>query len=469
MRPRRQAFAKPAEGFNRRETQHDGISLWPTHFSWNEHPMTAKFSLTITVLTIFILPAALFAANDDETPEPILTSIIAPSSELPLPLYQSLRTKMDALGAALGVKSGEPKVDVSQAALELRAEVRSHEDQLFSALSAPQALQRELAARLMAFASDKKAAMRALCPLVSQDTDKNVRAAAAAALTLLPDAFAVDALLGGLEDAEWIVRANCAKALGPIQDDRAVEPLFALMGGERESQVRINAVTALARIKTGVDAHRLSKMLNDERDERVKLAIVGAIRVLEGETGMPDIPDANQFGERLMKLSDDMVEFERKLRDDRHDTTVQIEGDEIERKIDQLIEDIKKLAQDNPNSPPNDGSGSSSGRNPRPNEGRAGAPKPEGGSEANNSKQMQPAGDSGGTGAKATPSVTGRHERWATLPAKDRDELFQIYRPEVPLKWRRRIEAYFFSVAAEEARQQAEKEKKPEPIAPIQE
>ena len=61
--------------------------------------------------------------------------------------------------------------------------------------------------------------------------------------------------------------------------------------------------------------------------------------------------------------------------------------------------------------------------------------------------QAQPSGP-----ARPTP-VAGFHERWASLPAKEREELLQIYVPEVPLRWRRRVEAYFVSVLAEEARE----------------
>ena len=48
--------------------------------------------------------------------------------------------------------------------------------------------------------------------------------------------------------------------------------------------------------------------------------------------------------------------------------------------------------------------------------------------------------------------VLSAKDNWATLPAAERDELLQVFRPEVPLRWRHRLEAYFVSIAAEEVK-----------------
>lgn len=49
-------------------------------------------------------------------------------------------------------------------------------------------------------------------------------------------------------------------------------------------------------------------------------------------------------------------------------------------------------------------------------------------------------------------TVADKQDAWAKLPPAQRDELLQAFREEVPERWRKRLEAYFTSVAAEEAR-----------------
>lgn len=53
----------------------------------------------------------------------------------------------------------------------------------------------------------------------------------------------------------------------------------------------------------------------------------------------------------------------------------------------------------------------------------------------------------GPTGAA---QVSGSMDSWAKLPAAQRDELLQAFREDVPERWRKRLEAYFLSVNAEE-------------------
>lgn len=48
--------------------------------------------------------------------------------------------------------------------------------------------------------------------------------------------------------------------------------------------------------------------------------------------------------------------------------------------------------------------------------------------------------------------VAGKQDAWAKLPPAQRDELLQAFREEMPERWRKRLEAYFLSIAAEEAK-----------------
>ena len=47
--------------------------------------------------------------------------------------------------------------------------------------------------------------------------------------------------------------------------------------------------------------------------------------------------------------------------------------------------------------------------------------------------------------------VAGKQDAWAKLPAAQREELLQAFREDMPERWKKRLEAYFTSIAAEEA------------------
>jgi len=55
-------------------------------------------------------------------------------------------------------------------------------------------------------------------------------------------------------------------------------------------------------------------------------------------------------------------------------------------------------------------------------------------------------------GSQQAAIVAGKQDSWAKLPAAQRDELLQAFREEMPERWRKRLEAYYLSIAAEEAK-----------------
>ena len=370
---------------------------------------------------------------------------------LPLALYRSLKTKIDA--------AQNPAT--AEMAAALRDEVRAHEPELRAALRAPQSIQRRLAASALCYAAECKQAVEGLCAALRDDEDSAVRAASAAALGCLCDAAAVETLIGALRDESEEVRGSSAAALGLLRDERAVPGLLRLLRTDEKPLLRAQAAMALAQIRTDVREQDLASALAQESDERVKMTIAAAIKALSGEELLLDgIPDPNDYHRKLSALSRDMGDVELKLRDDRHDETVQIDQQDIERKLNDLISELEKTAQ----------ASQSQGLNARERErlerrAALGATQPQGQSTRPGSKPVR---GTGGTGALVPSSVTGRHEKWASLPNKERDELLQVYRPEIPLRWRRRLEAYFLSVAAEEAKallknEQKKQEERPEP------
>lgn len=54
--------------------------------------------------------------------------------------------------------------------------------------------------------------------------------------------------------------------------------------------------------------------------------------------------------------------------------------------------------------------------------------------------------------AKGSAQVAGKSSTWSQLPPASRDEILQSYATEMPPKWRKRLEAYFYSIAVEEAK-----------------
>jgi hypothetical protein len=48
--------------------------------------------------------------------------------------------------------------------------------------------------------------------------------------------------------------------------------------------------------------------------------------------------------------------------------------------------------------------------------------------------------------------VADKTNDWSKLPPAQRDELLQAFREDMPERWKKRLEAYFTSVAAEEAK-----------------
>jgi hypothetical protein len=48
--------------------------------------------------------------------------------------------------------------------------------------------------------------------------------------------------------------------------------------------------------------------------------------------------------------------------------------------------------------------------------------------------------------------VAGKQDAWAKLPPAEREEFLNSFREDIPERWRKRLEAYFLSVAKEEAK-----------------
>lgn len=363
--------------------------------------------------------------------------------EMSLELYQKLKGHFEALyGTRTGLLVQAPSKD--DAEKELRADAAANKDALIAALGSPKTIHRELAARALEYCGDKASAVAALVKNLNSDSDENVRRAMAAALAKMPDANAVDALAKGLGDTSDSVRSSCVIALGNIKDNRASAPLMHVLADDSKPMVRMLAATSLSRINDPATLDGLKKLLDVEKDERVKMAIAGAMRGLMGGNSpqTEGVPTTENAAGELAALAKEMKEVEEKLRSDRHDQAVQVQGGGIEKKLATLIEKLDKAC--------NSGSGSKPGQKEEQQK-QSGSKENNGPKQAGSPMKNSQLGSRVEQGAMNPAMVSGRDATWAKLPPAQRDELLQAFRDEVPERWQSRLKAYFYSIAAEEA------------------
>lgn len=410
------------------------------------------FILAVPVLSVSVVLAA--TDESDETPGPIPVSVspCSPNCNMPLALYRSLREKAlllaDAAPQAPASSTGNAAPQHSPHAVlaQLAGEVREHEAEILEALHSPRTIQRELAARVLSLAADKKPVVTALCAAVVNDSDADVRVTAAFTLGRIGDAAAVEALLTGLKDSSENVRTQCIAALGRIRDERAVTDLMQILRSDLRPLLRLQAAGSLAQIKTGVSESDLAGLLDSEGDERVKMAIASAVRTVTGTKSpeIAEVPDHGDYQKQLSDLSGQMKSVEQKLRDDRFDEVVQVDQNDIDEKLGDMIRELEKMQimrqemrEQTDRKQTSKRRLSMMGEDEITRTPRSSAPRP-----------PSPVANESRVNAGR---VVGR-ENWASLPQAERDELLQVFRPEVPLRWRKRLEAYFVSLAAEEAK-----------------
>jgi HEAT repeat protein len=350
------------------------------------------------------------------------------AEDMPLEVYQSLKAKLAEYHAA---KPG------AQMALVL--EVRSNEAAVFSAATSEKGIQRILAAACLGFAADKKRAVEALVKLL-EDAESDVRQRACESLELQPDAFAVDALIKALaDDKELKVRADAAAALGAIRDDRAIESLSSSLNRDESKHVRAFCAMALGRFANDHPeaVKALTDALDSEKDEMVKNTIANVLRKHLNPEG--EKPEPDESAQKLSELAAQMKELEDKLRGDRHDDAVQADGKEIEDKLASMIADLEKQQNQQQQQKKEQKQKQASKQEKQ---------KGSGGQNPLQGSSLPPEVAAGPMQPPAT--VQGKQSQWSKLPPAQRDELMQAFGADVPMRWRKRLEAYFFSIAVEE-------------------
>jgi hypothetical protein len=141
--------------------------------------------------------------------------------------------------------------------------------------------------------------------------------------------------------------------------------------------------------------------------------------------------------EELLDIKDLMVAVEDNLRDDRTDKVVQMKGQEVEDRLDKLIEEIDAYEKKH---------------------GREIGRKPMKDSKIDKSKVNERVWKT--FVLERAPWMTKGYDDWAKLQPATRERILQSWSDEIPLRWQRRIMAYWMSVGAEEKKwEDAEKEK----------
>jgi len=395
------------------------------------------------LVVVALRGATLLVAEDAPVPVPFA---IDKENDLTLEQYKKIHAHLEAY-YGVAAQTAE-KLTKAQAKEELQKDAKEHKDVLLKALRSAQTIHRELAAMTLEFNDDKDAAVKALCSTLIADPDTDVRIAAAGSLNNLKDATSVDALIKALDDKDETVRAQAVSALGKIKDNRAAQPLLTTLNNDDKPGVRVRAASALAEIKDASTVMALLTALDEEKDQRVRMAIASALRTIRGQEtpATKDVPDTQEHQGVLTQLSEEMRGVEEKLRNDRYDRAVQVDQQGIEEKLSKIIEQIEKMQSQSSQSK---GQGQEK-KDGQPQPGSQPGNQPGGPKQGGSPLQDSALGGSTPRGDLNAAQVEGKQADWAKLPAALREQLLQASSAEMPTRWKKRLEAYWTSIAREE-------------------
>lgn len=398
---------------------------------------------------VLAFPAgAAWSADDGDTPAADEAKPYGEeANNLPLAVFKELKNLYDALRGAQALDA--EKITKGDAKKALAKQVPEKKEALVKALEASQVLHREFAAQVLGTWEDaeaRKPALEGLHAALAKDPDANVRRAIARTLALFKDANSRDALAKSLEDKDVGVRALAVQALGEIKDPAVKDRLLRTLKEDDDATIRMRAAMALGKINDKSTLDALMQALQDEKHPMVQRAIAKTVRDIRGKDtpATEGISTNQEQGGKLAEMANRMKEVEEKLRNDRHDQAVQVEQKKIEDQLAQMIEEIKKqMAQASPSQ--SQQQSQSQGQQPQQSQGQQAGKQP---SSPLNDSTLSGQVPPGHMGQAA--EVTGVKDAWANLPPAVRDEMLQVYREGIPPRWKKRLEAYYLSIAAEE-------------------
>jgi HEAT repeats len=339
---------------------------------------------------------------------------------------------------------------------QLKKMVDAHRAELLSGLKHGSALERTLAAKILHLSSGDKAKVAAALSGAMTDKDLEVRRSAASGLARMKVASSAKAFVAALEDVDETVRAVAAGALGRLKFKPAREALVKVLEDENW-KVRLGACRALGAIAdkdNGKDiAAKLKPLLEDE-NAYVRMAAAAIVQKLSGVKKDPRAGKKKKGDENVLhELAQEMGAVKEKLEGEHHGAGVQTAEEEVTKKIDALIEMIKKQQQKSESKgkgkgkPKKGKKKKGKGKGKPGNEGKSGKGKKGG---QNPSSPMS--GEfmtSGGVnhGEKAALGAVGAD--WGKLPEKERDKIIKAMSAKLPDRYKRMLRLYLMSIAEE--------------------
>ncbi len=329
--------------------------------------------------------------------------------------------------------------------------------ELISGLQHGSAIERTLAAKVLYLSSgDKKKVAVALAGAMT-DKDLEVRRSAASGLARMKMASSGKAFIAALEDVDETVRAVAVGALGALKIKEAKGALVKALEDENY-KVRLGACRALGAIagkEDGKDiAAKLKPLLEDE-NAYVRMAAAAIVQKLAGVKKDPKTEAKKNDENVLHELATDMDSVKEKLEAEHHGVEVRTAEEQVLKKIDTLIEMIKKQQQKSESKGKGKGKGKKKkkkkggkkGSKPG-NQGKKGGKGKQGGQ--NPSSPMQ--GEfmtSGQTqhGQKAELGAVGAD--WGKLPPKERDKIIQAMKAKLPDRYKKMLRLYLMGIAEE--------------------
>jgi len=116
--------------------------------------------------------------------------------------------------------------------------------------------------------------------LALTDPDARIRAVATRSLGVLEDSRLVDSVQAMLLDEAAEVRWVAARVLGRLDAANSIDPLIEMLG-DASAQVRLESVLSLGYLNARTAKQKLSKLAEDDPDQRVSEAALYAVSLIE--------------------------------------------------------------------------------------------------------------------------------------------------------------------------------------------
>ena len=126
--------------------------------------------------------------------------------------------------------------------------------------------------------------MSAALASAAQDPDPEVRSSALFAVSEFDTEDALDRLVTGTGDSEWMVRIFAVTLLGRYRDARAIARLDAVLANDVEGMVREAAASSLGELGDIAALESLRRAAAEDPDREVRKAAEKSVKRLESSS-----------------------------------------------------------------------------------------------------------------------------------------------------------------------------------------